>query len=95
MLCTCCQPVLAARLPTRPCPPGIWESQLVSGHPVAQCAERVLLPRARRLSAEDLRGGLGAVGRKMSSAAVERLVSDLDISGCGSLDLEARPHPAA
>ncbi|KAK9840600.1 hypothetical protein WJX81_003826 [Elliptochloris bilobata] len=41
-----------------------------------------------RLSAEDLRGGLGAVGRKMSSAAVESLVSDLDISGCGSLDLE-------
>ena len=28
----------------------------------------------------------------MSSAAVERLVSDLDISGCGSLDLEARPQ---
>ena len=58
-------------------------------------AERVTWPRARRLSAEDLRGGLGAVGRKMSSAAVERLVSDLDISGCGSLDLEARAHPAA
>ena len=66
-----------------------------AGHPVARCAERVTLPRARRLSAEDLRGGLGAVGRKMSSAAVERLVSDLDISGCGSLDLEARAHPAA
>lgn len=59
------------------------------------CSERAALPRARRLSAEDLRGGLGAVGRKMSSAAVERLVSDLDISGCGSLDLEARAHPAA
>ena len=50
---------------------------------------------ARRLSAEDLRGGLGAVGRKMSSAAVERLVSDLDISGCGSLDLEVCVHLAA
>lgn len=31
----------------------------------------------------------------MSSAAVERLVSELDISGCGSLDLEARAHLVA
>jgi hypothetical protein len=30
----------------------------------------------------------------MSSAAVQNLVNDLDISGCGSLDLEVCPRPA-
>ncbi|CAK0785287.1 hypothetical protein CVIRNUC_008493 [Coccomyxa viridis] len=41
-----------------------------------------------RLSAEDLRHGLGAVGSQMDSEAVKKLANELDISGCGSLNLE-------
>ncbi|CAL5223476.1 g5999 [Coccomyxa viridis] len=41
-----------------------------------------------RLSAEDLRRGLGAVGSQMDSESVKKLASELDISGCGSVNLE-------
>lgn len=46
----------------------------------------------RRLSAEDLRCGLGAVGSQMDSEAVKKLANELDISGCGSVNLEVSPH---
>ena len=42
----------------------------------------------RRLSAEDLRRGLGAVGSQMDSESVKKLANELDISGCGSVNLE-------
>ena len=45
----------------------------------------------RRLSAEDLRCGLGAVGSQMDSEAVKKLANELDISGCGSVNLEVSP----
>lgn len=44
----------------------------------------------RRLSAEDLREGLGAVGQAMDSASVKKLASELDVDGCGSVNLEVR-----
>ncbi len=44
----------------------------------------------RRLSAEDLREGLGAVGQQMDSASVKKLASELDVDGCGSVNLEVR-----
>ena len=47
----------------------------------------------RRLSAEDLRHGLGAVGSQMDSEAVKKLANELDISGCGSLNLEVSLNP--
>ena len=42
----------------------------------------------RRLSAEDLRAGLGAVGQQMDSESVKKLARELDVSGCGSVNLE-------
>ena len=42
------------------------------------------------LSAGDLREGLGAVGAAMDSASVKALARDLDVAGCGSVNLEVR-----
>ena len=47
----------------------------------------------RRLSAEDLRRGLGAVGSQMDSESVKKLANELDISGCGSVNLEVQLIP--
>lgn len=44
----------------------------------------------RRISAEDLREGLGAVGKQMDKESVKKLALELDVSGCGSINLEVR-----
>ncbi len=44
----------------------------------------------RRLSAEDLRKGLGAVGKQLDSDSVKKLAHELDVSGCGSVNLEVQ-----
>ncbi|CAL8471619.1 g11161 [Coccomyxa elongata] len=40
------------------------------------------------ISAEDLREGLGAVGKQMDKESVKKLARELDVSGCGSINLE-------
>ena len=36
---------------------------------------------------------MGAVGSQMDSEAVKKLANELDISGCGSINLEVWPSP--
>lgn len=47
----------------------------------------------RVISAEDLREGLGAVGKQMDKESVKKLARELDVSGCGSINLEVRHSP--
>jgi hypothetical protein len=50
--------------------------------------EQCVLLVCRRISAEDLREGLGAVGKQMDKESVKKLARELDVSGCGSINLE-------
>ncbi|EIE21807.1 Pkinase-domain-containing protein [Coccomyxa subellipsoidea C-169] len=40
------------------------------------------------ITAEDLREGLGAVGKQMDRESIKKLARELDVSGCGSINLE-------
>jgi hypothetical protein len=66
----------------------VSELTLLTEHSKATLS--LLLWPSRRLSAEDLRKGLGAVGRQMDSESVKKLARELDVSGCGSVNLEVR-----
>lgn len=48
----------------------------------------IAVQACRCITAEDLREGLGAVGKQMDRESIKKLARELDVSGCGSINLE-------